>query len=138
MLTAAQAAEKHSRNLINSEQDIRAGIAAVTESPTAAAAKKQEKMLANLTAAVRDGSWAKALNAVPLEEWRRKALDVGVGRIASGITAARADVETFFSEFLPFVQQVQNKVKSMPDLTFQDSINRMVENAKQLREFKRK
>jgi len=138
MITASQAAEKHNRNLKNAETDIRNGINALTVSPTVQAAKKQDKMLANLTAAIRDGSWKRGLEAVTLEDWRKSAIEIGIPRIAAGIDAARADVEKFFADFLPFLQGVQNQIEAMPDLSFQDSLARMIANAKAIKEYKRK
>ena len=38
---------------------------------------------------------------------------------------------------MPVVRQVQARVRSMPDLTLEDSIQRMTANARGLAEFKR-
>lgn len=137
MLSPQEFREKHARNLKNAAQDIAAGIDKVTESPTKAAAAKKGKMLQNLTAAVQDGSWERGLNRVSLEDWKKQARDVGVPRIAAGIDAASGDVEDFAAQFLPFVEGVAKSVRSLPDLTLQDSINRMTKQVTETAKFRR-
>jgi hypothetical protein len=137
MLTPAQAAEKHSRNLKNASVDIENGIRGVQVSPTALAAKKKDKMIANLTESVRSGKWEKGLLSVSLEDWRKQAIEVGLPRIAAGIDAAQPYMIKFYSEFLPYVEKVSNEVNSMKDLTFQDSMARMIKNATLMKDFKR-
>jgi hypothetical protein len=124
-LTAAQFQEKHARRLTASIEDVRAGIDRVTESPTAKAAASKDKMLANLTASVQSGKWAAGLNRVSLEEWKSKARDIGVNRIASGIAAAKPKVIAFAEKLLPFIDTQQAKIKSMPSVTLEDNISRM-------------
>lgn len=118
--------EKHARRLKGATEDVRAGIDRVTENPCEKAAAKQDKMLTNLTAAVQSGKWAAGLKRVSLEDWKKKARDVGVNRIAAGIDAAAAKVEAFAEVLLPHIDRGQEKIKGMPDVTLDDNINRMV------------
>jgi len=136
-LTPEQAQEKHARRLKGSIEDMRAGIGRVTEAPGAAAAKKQTKMLTNLTAKVTDGTWAKRVAAVPLEEWKSKMIDKGLPRVAGGIDAAKDKTTAFFAQLLPAVDAAQAKVKAMPDLTIDDSINRMTTFIREMAKFKK-
>ncbi|MCP3678969.1 MAG: hypothetical protein GY782_01195 [Gammaproteobacteria bacterium] len=124
-LTAAEFREKHARRLTASVEDIRRGIDRVTVNPCELAAKKKDKMLANLTASVNDGRWEKGLLRVTLEQWKGKTRDVGVGRIAAGIQAAAAKVEAFAEELLPHIDAGKAKLASMPDITLEDNIARM-------------
>lgn len=136
-LSASEFAEKHARRLKASVEDIRKGIDRVTESPTEKAAAKQEKMLSNLTSAVQSGKWASGLKRVTLEDWKRKARDVGVNRISAGIDAAKGKVVAFAEELLPHIDRGQAKIASMPDTTIDDNINRMVSFVRHMGEFKR-
>lgn len=136
-LTAAEFREKHARRLKASTEDMRKGIERVTESPTAKAAAKQDKMLTNLTASVQNGKWAAGLKRVSLEEWKRKTADVGVNRVAAGIDAAAAKVEAFAEDLLPHIDRGREKIASMPDITLDDSINRMSTFVRHMAGFKR-
>jgi len=136
-LSPTEFTEKHARRLKASVEDIRRGIDRVTESPTEKAAAKQDKMLTNLTRAVTDGKWAAGLKRVTLEEWKRKARDVGVNRIAAGIDAAKDKVTAFAEVLLPHIDRGQEKIKAMPDTTLDDNINRMVSFARHMSEFRR-
>ena len=136
-LTAAEFQEKHARRLSAAVEDVRKGIDKVTVNPCELAAAKQEKMLANLTAAVNDGRWAAGLKRVSLEEWKDKAKNVGAGRIASGINAAKAKVIAFAEQLLPHIDAGQAKIKTMPDITLEDNIARMTSFIRHMAEFKR-
>lgn len=137
-VTPEEYADKLVRRLSGAMADIAAGVQKVTEAPTAKAAAKQEKMLQRLTAKVQDGTWANRLRAVTLEQWRDKMLNVGVPRISAGIEANRAKVAEFARQLLAYQDNLQNKIKSMPDLTLEQNIQRMTEWVKGMAQFKRK
>lgn len=137
-LTPEEFAEKHARRLKGSVEDIRSGVGRVTTAPGIAAAKKADKMLANLTARVSDGTWSKRVAGVSLEDWKTKMIDKGLGRIATGIDSAHAKVVDFAGQLLPAVDAAQSKVKGMPDLTLEDSINRMNTFIRDMAKFRKK
>ena len=124
-LTPSEFQEKQARRLKASVEDVRRGIDRVTENPCDKAAAKQDKMLTNLTAAVQSGKWAAGLKRVSLEQWKAKARDIGVNRIAAGIDGAKEKVIAFAEVLLPHIDRGQEKLKGMPDVTLDDSINRM-------------
>lgn len=136
-LTAAEFQEKHARRLKAATEDMRKGIDRVTESPTAKAAAKQDKMLAGVTAAVQSGKWAAGLKRVSLDEWKRKTRDVGVNRVAAGIDAAKDKVVAFAEDLLPHIDRGREKIAAMPDITLDDSINRMTSFTRHMATFKR-
>jgi len=137
-VTPEEFAEKHARRLKASVEDIRRGIERVTEAPTAKAAAKENKMLANLTAAVSSGKWARRLRAVSLEDWKKAAIDKGVGRIATGIDGAYDKQVAFAGQLLAFEGTLLEKVDKMPDLTLEDSISRMTAWARGMSKFTKK
>ncbi len=136
-LTATEFQEKHARRLKAAVEDVRKGIDRVTENPCDKAAAKQDKMLANLTRSVTDGKWAAGLKRVTLEEWKRKARDIGVNRIAAGIDGAKEKVVAFAEVLLPHIDRGQDKIKAMPDVTLDDNLNRMTSFIRHMADFKR-
>ncbi len=136
-LSAREFQEKHARRLKAAVEDVRAGIDRVTENPCEKAAAKQEKMLSNLTASVQSGKWAAGLGRVSLEDWKRKARDIGVNRIAAGIDGAKDKVIAFAEQLLPHIDREQAKIKAMPDVTLDDNINRMTTFIRGMASFKR-
>ncbi|MBA7617770.1 hypothetical protein ES703_25088 [subsurface metagenome] len=137
-ITPAEFQEKHARNLKASLVDMRAGVERVTEAPGAKAAAKQDKMLANLTAKITDGTWAARLKAVSLESWREKMVNKGLPRVSGGIDAAKDKVTDFASQLLPAVDAASRKVAAMPDLTLEDSISRMTTMVREMAKFRKK
>ena len=136
-LTATEFQDKHARRLKAAVEDMRKGIDKVTESPTEKAASKQDKMLTNLTAAVNNGKWSAGLKRVSLDEWKRKARDIGVNRVAAGIDAAKDKVVAFAEELLPYIDRQKAQLASMPDVTLDDNINRMNTFIRGMANFKR-
>jgi len=136
-LTAQQFQEKHARRLKAAVEDVRQGIDRVSENPCEKAAAKQDKMLTNLTAAVQNGKWSAGLKRVTLEEWKRKARDIGVNRIAAGIDGAKDKVVAFAEVLLPHIDRGRDKIKAMPDVTLDDNINRMTSFIRHMSDFKR-
>lgn len=130
--------EKHNRRLKAALEDMRKGVDKVAEAPTKLAAQKQEKMKAKINEAIDKGIWRARLEAVSLEEWRSKMIDKGLPRVSGGIDAARDKVVNFASQLLPYVYSVQEKVSKMPDLTLEDSINRMTTFIREMAKFKKK
>ena len=136
-LTAAEFQEKHARRLTAAVEDVRKGIDRVTANPCELAAAKQDKMLAGITAAVNEGRWAKGLRRVSLEQWKEKAKNVGVGRIAAGILASKDKVVAFAEQLLPHIDAQIAKIKALPDITLEDNINRMTTFIRGMADFKR-
>lgn len=136
-LTAAEFQEKHARRLKAAVEDVRRGIDRVTENPCEKAVAKKDKMLTNLTAAVNSGKWENGLKRVSLEDWKRKARDIGVNRIAAGIDGAKDKVVAFAEVLLPHIDRGRDKIKGMADVTLDDNINRMTTFIRHMSELKR-
>lgn len=136
-LTAQEFQEKHARRLSGAVEDVKKGIARVTTNPCEQAAAKADKMLAGITAAVNEGRWAAGLRRISLEQWKDKATNVGAGRIATGINAAKDKVIAFAEQLLPHIDAGIAKIKGMSDLSLEDSINRMVTFTRHMAGFKR-
>lgn len=137
-LTPPEYQEKHARRLTAAIEDVRRGVDRVTVNPCELAAAKQDKMLANLTKAVTDGRWAAGLKRVTLEQWKTKTRDVGANRIAAGIAAAADKMIAFAEELIPHINAGQAKLNSMPDITLEDNIQRMVTFSRHMATMKRK
>ncbi len=137
-LTPVEFQEKHARRLKASTEDMRKGIEAVTESPTAKAAAKMDKLRTNLLKAIDSGKMAQRLKAVTLDDWKKKTIDVGIGRVASGIDAAAPKVIAFAEQLLPHLDKLKSEVDRMPDVTLDDNINRMVAHTRGMAKFVKK
>jgi hypothetical protein len=137
-LTPEEFQEKHARRLKASVPDIEKGIKRVTVAPTEQAAAKADKMRARLLEKIDDGTWAARLRKVTLEDWREKALNKGLARISGGIDGAKAKVTDFASQLLPHIDSVKGEIEKMPDVTLEDSINRMVTFTRGMSKFRKK
>ena len=137
-LTPDEFAEKQARRLKAAVEDMRLGIEKVTEAPTVKAAAKQEKMKARLIQKIDDGTWANRLKSVSLDEWKRKTAEIGTARVAMGIDAARNKVKSFAEQLLPYQDSLKSQIDKMPDMTLEDSINRMTTWIRGMAKFRKK
>ena len=125
-LSAQQIAEKWARNLGQSSESIKAGVNAVTVSPTERAAAREDAYIQGVQAAVASGKWKRGLQRVTVGDWRSAMLNKGVPRIGPGATQAIPKMQKFMSEFLPWLEEGQKKLSNMPRGSLQDNINRMI------------
>lgn len=137
-MTPAQFAEKHNRRTKAAIEDLRAGVNAVTESPTAKAAAKADKMKARLVESIDNGKWAAGLKRVTLDDWKSRMINLGIPRISTGLDANKDKVAAFAGELIPFIQTAQQQMASMPDTTLEDSIQRMSAWTRKMATFRRK
>lgn len=124
-VTPQQYADRWSTGLGQASQKISDGVDAVSQAPAQAAIKNKAKMVQNFTAAVNSGKWETNLGKISLQDWQQAMKTKGIPRIASGAQAANGKMALFAAKLLPFQQTLQNKVKTMPNMTLQDNIARM-------------
>lgn len=124
-ITPEQFAEKHGRRLKGALEDMRRGVEGVTEAPGKRAAAKMDKMRAGIVKSLDDGTWARRVAAVPLEEWKRSMLEKGLNRVAAGVDGSAAKVQAFASQLLAHESTLKDTIDKMPDLTLEDSVSRM-------------
>ena len=124
-VTAQEYTEKWQRRLKGSTEDIRRGVGRVTEAPGIAAARQADLMLAKVSESITSGRWAAKVSAVSTEEWKKKTLEKGIGRIASGVDAAAASQVTMATELLANVDAAVAVANQTPRGTLEDNITRM-------------
>lgn len=136
-MTASEISDKHAKRTIAAIPEFTAGVAGVTESPTAKAAASQDKWLAGIQKAAEMGRFKSGLERVSLDEWKRKTLNKGAGRIAAGVEESKGKVTDFFEDFLPHLEVLDRKLKDMPSVTLEDSIARATAAIRHNAEFRR-
>jgi hypothetical protein len=126
MPTAQQASQAWQRGLQGATEKIKQGVMAVTVAPTQLAAAQQNAYLQGVQRAVDSGKYAAGLRRVSLTDWQNATITKGVGRIASGATAALPKFESFMNQFLPHLQAGVNALQNMPRGDLNQNIARAV------------
>lgn len=124
-LNPDQISDKWNRRMKGSIQDIQTGIDGVTESPMARAVEKQEKMKARLIESIDNGTWAKRMNQVSLADWKTQTKKKVGERMGSGVDGAMNKRKKFDSWMVSRLNEVLPKIQGMPDMTLEDSVNRV-------------
>lgn len=115
-------------------QQVIEGVARVQQAPGQKAAAQKAVYLANVQA--KADKWERNVRAVSLQDWQA-ATTAGAQRIAAGVQAKQGKMQAFLRDFIPHVEQVQNRVNSMPRGTMEQNINRMIENVRGMAAFRR-
>ena len=123
-LDPAAVAQKWANNLGASTNQIRAGVQALTQSPTQLAAQAVSTWQAKMALPATAQKYQAGLTRVTLAEWQAAMLNKGLPRISSGAQAGIGKFTAFLTQFLPFERDIANRVKQMPKLTIDDAINR--------------
>jgi hypothetical protein len=124
-LSPQDVAAKWANRLSGASADIQKGVMAVTVSPTQKAAAAKAKMRQNILAAIDNGSWERGLQAVSLQDWQNRFVQVGIPRITQGTQAAQSKVADFHSKLAPIQDALSAQVAAMPKMNLQDGIARM-------------
>ncbi len=132
--SAQSITEKWAQRTAGSTQQVIEGVARVPIAPGVKAAAQKAVWLANIQA--KADKWEANTRAVSLQSWQASTT-AGAQRIAAGVNAKKGKMEAFLNEFLPYVEQVQRRVEAMPRGSLEQNLTRMVENARQLSQFKR-
>jgi hypothetical protein len=94
-------------------------------------------MRQNLLDSIDSGKWKKRVASVSLQDWQTLMLNKGVARISAGVDGAAQKSVDFFAQLFPFQDQLQGQIRTMPDLTLDDNINRMTTFIRGMSNFKR-
>ena len=114
--------------------DIQSGIAKVSTAPGQQAAQSFQKYQNNVQAAF--PKWRNNVAAVSLESWK-SAATAGVARVAQGAQQKQGKYQDFANQFYPFLDNNVAKIKSMPNATFEDRVQRAVAMMRANASFKR-
>lgn len=126
MRNPSDVARKWASRLGASGEAIKQGVQNVTVNPAERAAAAQDRYIAGVQRAVAEGKYQRGLRRVTLQAWQESMLQKGLPRIASGASAAIPKMEAFLSKWLPWEEQLKQKLAAMPRGDLQQNIARMI------------
>jgi hypothetical protein len=106
------------------QQRYQEGVQATQVDVVGRAVAAQPKMLANVQQAITSGRWARRLQEKGTAGWKAATI-AKASNYATGIAAGADDYQRAMQEWLPIIQSAAASVQSMPNTSFQDSLNRM-------------
>lgn len=119
-------AQKWARNLSGSTDSIKAGVQAVTTNPAEKAIAAKDRYVQGVQRAAADGKYERGLRKVTLQSWQEAMLGKGLQRIAGGASAGQSKMAAFLEKWLPYQEQLRQKLQSMPRGDLQQNISRMI------------
>ena len=100
------------------------GVQSTAKDPTALAVNAQAKMRQNVVASIDSGRWARGLQSVGKAGWQAAAV-AKAGNYSTGISASEQKYLQAIGPVLQIEASLQQQIAAMPNVTLQDSINRM-------------
>lgn len=113
-VTAAEWLAKWGTNLGASSTYITNGVNKVQTAPGVSAAAAQDRMLAGVTAAVQNGTWAKRVSGVSLQSWQQAMIKKGIPRLTQGISTAQQNKTQQISALLTAVDASAQAANQLP------------------------
>jgi hypothetical protein len=123
-LTPQQIVQRWADRGSTSQDTVRAGVNAVTESPTEKAAARSDYWLRRLNEPGTRRKYEDNLRAVSLSMWKQAMIVKGIPNMQTGYANGREKFQRFMNAFLPFARQVGDEVRAMPRGNIQQSIDR--------------
>ena len=111
------------------------GVNRVTTAPGVLAARNADLWLQRVTAA--KDKWARRVSAVSLADWQNAMNNVGVQRVATGAAAHVGKMQSFLTEFLPYVDRIAAQVHALPKGGIEQSVARAAAQIRGNAAFKR-
>lgn len=134
-MNAQTIADRYVAGMQGASTRYKAGVAAVTESPTAKAARNLEKARRKYNEAIDSGKTAARLNGVSLAQWQALASTKGANNLGAGAAAAKNKVVAYLNVALPYMQQLQAQIQAMPNETEADAEARQLAWSRGMRQF---
>ena len=134
-LNAAQSLAKWKRNAGNAAEDFKAGVRAVTSSPTAKAALNVDKYARGVQDAVSSGRFVNACNAVTLADWQQATVEKGSRNYANGIASISPKAQKAMADQQQYAEQVKQEISTMANTTEGDNEARMLMAVRKMREY---
>lgn len=97
-------AKKWSTNLSNAKASIKAGIQAVTVSPTSKAAAAVDAYKAGCQRAADSGAFVNGCNKVTLQQWKDKTINKGLANLDNGLKDGETNMAAFQQKARPFYE----------------------------------
>lgn len=116
--------EKWGRRLNASGADIEAGVNRVTEAPGAKAAASAQLMLQRLQEAINNGTWARQVGKVTLDDWKTSMKNKAIPRIGQGVQSAQQRKVGIINATLQAVDQAAAAANALPKGNIEASIQR--------------
>lgn len=117
--------QKWSKNLGGATEAIRAGINSVDRAPGEMAAARKDFYVSGVMENA--DKWATRVADVSLADWKRSAIEVGLQRIATGITKGQPKMQRFMEKWMPYMDGLQARLASIPKGGIEASIARAAE-----------
>lgn len=134
--TPTEATNKLINRVQGAQTEYLKGIDAVQVNPMEQAAQKANKAKLNYSKAIDDGKWARGLRRVSFDQWKTITKQKGQERWASGVNQAKQKIQTFFSQFIPFLESHLRVINAMPTDTDVQREQKMLENMRGIKKFK--
>lgn len=135
--TAEEVADKWQRGISNAQQDMTAGVQRVTIAPGTQAAAKKQKFVSAMQDPATFDKWERGVRSVSLGSWQQSMISLGIPRAAQGAQQKKDKFTNALNSLLPFVDNLRNQIRALPDNTTADREQRMLAWSRGMRQYRK-
>lgn len=128
---------KYEKNTGQAAESYKAGIDAVTESPTEKAANRKDKYVAGVQRAADSGKYEAGLRAVTTEEWKAAAKNKGAAALQNAVRNLSARAKRNMRNLFDYSQTVASQIAGMADATEADADARALKAIQLMRQYRK-
>ena len=135
--TPQEAAKRLGDGIRNGGSKYTSGVNAVQTNPASQAIAKRNKWVAAMQNPETHNKWEAGLSRVTLADWKNAAGTVGAQRYSQSADKAQSNYQDFAADFFPFLNNVQQQINNMPDVTLEERIQKAVANMRAIAQYQR-
>ena len=133
-----EVAKKWGDRLKSSTPEIRDAITKLTVNPMEEAVKHKDKLLNNLTNAIKSGKWERKIKKVTLDEWKKLMTSKGIPNISTGVDNAQGKMKDFLGQLFEYEKRAKAEVDKIPVVTIEDAVKKAGEWIRKMHDFEYK
>lgn len=115
------------------EANYRVGVTKPKKDPILAGVAAEGKWANAMQKAINDGTRAKQLADVTIQEWEGYATNIGAPRLVDGVVRRQAKISTFLNAYVPELTSILANIDAMPTATVSDRNQKMLAMVEALR-----
>ena len=135
-MSPEEALRKYQQRASAASSDYKEGVQRVSESPMEKAAESADAWIRSLQESIE--RYVQGLRSVSLDEWKRQASTKGASNYATGVQNLGSAKKNRMLDNFRLVESIAEQVRTLPRSTFQDRLNRAIEQMRRMHETKQR
>lgn len=131
----SEVAQQWTQGMSGATEKWKKKIAQVRVSPATKAVAAKEKMVNKFMESMNDGTYEASMGGVTLSSWAG-ACQAKASRLAAGAAEGKLKMQAYLQQAKSVYDANENEIESMPNITEEDAVQRMIRNMQNMKKLK--